>query len=274
MKTGRIIRLSLAAFILITATVYSQEKLSNEYKIGVNDILEIRVYEEPDLSKTTRVASDGTISFPLLGDIKTAGLTARELEKNLTELLARDYLVNPHVSVFVKEYAKISILGQVVKPGTYEIKGGLTLTQAISMAGGFTDIADTSKVSLIRVVAGEKETNEIDLGQILERSAPDIEINGNDTIIVSEGGQVFVVGQVTRPGAYRLKRGLTVVDVISLAGGLTQIAAPNGTKVIREENGGKKTYVVPVSSILRGGDKSKDIALKANDTIVIPESFF
>lgn len=262
------------ALSLICAKAFTQEPVDTEYRMAVNDVLEIKVYEEPDLSKTTRVATDGTISFPLLGNIKADALTARELEKNITDLLAADYLVSPHVSVFVKEYTKFSILGQVVKPGSYEMKSGLTLTQVIALAGGFTDIADKDKAAIIRITEGEKETIEVDLGQILEREAADIEIKGNDTIVISEGGQVYVIGQVAKSGSYRLRKGLTVVDVISLAGGLTQTASANGTKVIRVEDGEKKTIPVPVGSILRGGDKTRDIILKPDDTIVVPESFF
>ena len=158
----------------INAEVFAQEPVDSEYRIAVNDVLEIKVYEEPDLSKTARVATDGTISFPLLGNIKANSLTARELEKNITDLLAADYLVNPHVSVFVKEYTKFSILGQVVKPGSYEMKSGLTLTHAIALAGGFTEIADNDKAAIIRITEGEKETIKVDLGQIIEREAPDI----------------------------------------------------------------------------------------------------
>lgn len=245
-----------------------------EYIISPNDLLEIAVYEEPDLSVTVRVSQNGTVNYPLLGNIKAVGLSVRQLEKNMRDLLEKDFLVNPQVSVFVKEYAKVSILGQVAKPGSYEMKEHLTLAQAIALAGGFTETANTKSVKVIRAGAGRRETLEVDMARILDKSAPDTELKAGDTIIVEEGGRVSIIGQVMRPGIYNLKPGLTVVDAIALAGGFTPIAAQDGVKVIRTLNGGRKTFRVPVASILRGGNKSRDIVLEPDDTVVAPESFF
>ncbi len=200
----------------------------------------------------------------------------RELEVIITHLLGQDYLVKPQVSIFVKEYAKISILGQVRNPGSYEMKESLTLTQAIALTGGFANTANTSKVKIIRTVGEEKETLEINVDQILEKAAADVEIKANDTIIVEEYGRFSIMGQVIRPGVYTLQRGLKVIEAINLAGGFTATAAQDGTRVIRVEGSEKKVtrMHVPVASIMKGGDTSKDIELKDGDTIVIPESFF
>ncbi len=258
---------------------FAQEDAKNsekEYIISPNDILEITVYGEPDLSTSARVSQDGTIIYPLLGNIKVGGFTLRELEVIITHLLVQDYLVKPQVSIFVKEYAKISILGQVRSPGAYEMKESLTLTQAIALTGGFANTANTSKVKIIRTVGNEKETLEINVDQILEKAAPDVEIKANDTIIVEEYGRFSIMGQVARPGVYTLQRGLKVIEAINLAGGFTATAAQDGTRVIRVEGSEKKVtrMHVPVASIMRGADTSKDIELKDGDTIVIPESFF
>jgi len=245
-----------------------------EYIISSDDILEITVYGEADLSITTRVSQDGTVSYPLLGNIKAADFTVRELEAYITDLLGQDYLVMPQVSIFVKEYAKISILGQVKAPGSYQMKENLTLTQAIALTGGFTPTADTSRVKIIRNIGGEKETLEVNVDQILEKSAYDIEIKANDTIIVGEYGRISIMGQVLKPGIYNLQRNLKVVEAISLAGGFTPTAALDATRVIRVEYGEKKVINVPVATIMRGGDSSQDILLQEGDTIVVPESFF
>lgn len=259
---------------LLPVLTFAQIGKQAEYSIVENDLLEIRVYEEPDLTKIVRVAPDGTISYPLLGNIKVAGLTVRKLEETITDLLEKDYLISPQVSVFVQEYAKVSILGQVRNPGSYQMKGGLTLTQTIAMAGGFADNANINKVKILRNFGDKNKTIEIDVEQILDKLTSDIEIKGNDTIIVEAYGTVLVMGQVNKPGVYNFKKGLTIIEVIALAGGLTEAAAANGTKVIRIEGGRKKIIPVPVGSILKGGHASRDIALEPNDTIVIPESFF
>jgi len=252
-----------------------QDNDTREYILVPNDIVEISVYGEPDLSVKVKVAYDGTITFPLLGNIKVAGLTAKELEKNIAELLGEDYLVAPQVNILVQEYAsKITILGQVKSPGSYEIKGNLNLTAAIALAGGFTETADTSKVKIIRDIDGKKETLEVNTDNFLGQAGSDVAIRASDTIVVGECGRVFIMGQVIRPGVYSLGKDLTVTGAISLAGGFTPTAAPDGTRVIRIEDGNKKIIHVPAGSILKGGDASKNISLKDNDTIVIPESFF
>lgn len=245
-----------------------------EYIISANDILEITVYGESDLSVTARVSQDGTITYPLLGNIKAAGLTSRELEANITNLLGQDYLVIPQVSIFVREYAKICILGQIQKPGSYQMTENLTLTQVIALSGGFGQTANTSKVKIIRTTADKKETIEVNVDQILEKAAPDVEIKANDTIIVEEYGRISILGQVLKPGIYSLQRGLKVIDAISLAGGFSPTAAQDATRVIRVEDGKKKITRVPVASIMKGADASKNILLQDGDTIIVPESFF
>ncbi len=251
-----------------------QTDKQKEYIISPNNILEITVYGESDLSTSVRVSPTGTISYPLLGNIKAAGLTVKQLEKDITDSLGEDYLVIPQVSIFVKEYSKISILGDVRSPGAYEMKENLTLTQAIALAGGFTDEANTSKVKITRTVDNKKETIEVNVDLILDKSAPDVEIKSDDTIIVEEYGRISIIGQVGRPGVYTLKKDLTVVEAIGLAGGFTATAAQNAVRVVRVENGKKKTINVPVANITKGGSSSKDILLEPGDTIVVPESFF
>jgi len=263
--------LSLRAF----AQAQDNRAASGEgYTISTNDILEISVYGEPDLSVTARVSQDGTVNYPFLGNIRAVGLTSREFGNNISDLLGEDYLVNPQVSVFIKEYAKISILGAVKMPGAYEMKDKLSLTQAIALASGFTDSADTSKVKIIREDKSGKQTFEVNVDQITDRSAEDVEIKAQDTIIVEEFGRFSVMGQVIKPGVYNLKKGLTVVEAVGLAGGFTNTASQNGTRVVRLVDGKKQIINVPVSDIMRGGDTSKDIMLQSGDTIVVPESFF
>lgn len=277
MKILRLIGFCLAGFILMSNSfliAQDDEANGSGYHISVGDLIEISVYDEPDLSKTIRVPPDGIISYPLLGNLPVLGLTARELKEKISELLANDYLVNPQVSVFIRNYGNFSILGQVRSPGSYEMEERLTLTGVIARAGGFTDTADTSKIRVIRDQQDKKETIEVNFDQILNKETEDIEIKSNDTIIVVSCGQISVMGQVRSPGVYNLKKKLGTVEAIALAGGLGEMAASNDVKVIRIENGQKKIFRVPVGSILRDGDKSRDIILKPDDTVVVPESLF
>lgn len=265
------------SFGLICYEGFAEEVVNEtkrDYVIASNDILEISVYGEPDLSVTSRVAQDGTINYALLGKIKAAGLTVKQLEQNITELLGQDYLIMPQASIFVKEYSKISIIGQVNHPGSYETKENLTLTKAIALAGGFTDLANAEKVKIIREAAGNKEIIEVDVNRILDKAEADVSVKSDDTILVEDYGNYFIMGQVLKPGAYNLTKGLTVMGAISLAGGFTPVAAPNGTRVIHVEDGKKKTIRVPAGDLLKGASSLKDIPLQPDDTVVVPESFF
>ncbi len=267
----------LLVLCFIPALTGAEQDGNLEYKINKNDLLEISVYDEPDLSKIVRVSAEGAITFPLLGEISVFGLSTKELEGKLTQALERDYLVNPQVNVFIKEYSKISVFGQVKNPGSYELKSGITVLDAIALAGGFTENADHAKVRLVRRDAdGKRQTLILDTDELSSEpnKEQDRTLRPDDAITVPELGMISVVGQVKSPGRFTLRYGMTVIEAIALAGGLTDIAAPNGTKVIRTEEGQKMVFNIPVASILKGSDKSKDITLKTGDTVVVPESFF
>jgi polysaccharide export outer membrane protein len=272
----RIIKIFLIFAIFLSVQAFAQEKEKREaqYRIAINDLLEISVYDEPDMDKTVRVAPDGSISYQLLGRIPAVGLTAEELKERITKLLEEDYLYDPKVNVFIKEHAKVFVSGEVVKPGAYELKAGLTLMEVITLAGGFTDKADLSKVKLSRIVEGKKKTIIIDANDISEvaNKDKDMFLGPNDEIIVEELGTVSVIGQVKSPGKYNLKKDTDVLEVIAIAGGLTDMAAANETKVIRKTRETEEMIRVPINNILRSGDRSRDVILQPGDTIVIPES--
>lgn len=166
-----------------------------EYRIQPEDILQITVFEEPDLTTKARVATNGEIHFPLVGSLYVAGLSVTKLQEQLTRLLAQDYLVNPQVQVFIESY---------------------------------------------------------------------------------HAREVFVTGSVNKPGAYPLPAGkvTTLMEAITLAGGFHERAAVNKTRIIRIENGQEKTINVKANDIIKKGDKSKDVEVRPNDVIFVPESFF
>ena len=134
---------------------------STDNRLMPNDVVQIKVFQEDDLDSLLRISKDGTITFPLIGSVELGGKTPEEAALTIKALLAKDYLVNPQVNVTVVEYAKrlFTVLGQVQRPGSYELPNSnpLTLIQAIGMAGGYTRIADPAKTTLKRTVDG-KET--------------------------------------------------------------------------------------------------------------------
>lgn len=241
-----------------------------EYRIKADDTLEISVYGEPDLTKIVKVSEEGKIIYPFIGEFKVGGLTVKDAIDEIETLLKKDYFVNPQLSIFVKEYSKFFVVGAVKYEGRYELKGNLTLLDAIALAGGADDSANLSKIKIIRREGKKEKEYTIDLYS----QGKTFLLEPLDRIIVNEYGSVSVLGQVKRPGNYGFKKGLTAVDAIARAGGFTDIASQNGVKIIRVTKGKKEIINVPVASILQTGDKSRDVKLKEGDVISVPESFF
>lgn len=164
----------------------SQTEFMTEYRIGGNDVLEITVQGEEDLTQEVRVTNSGYVSYPLLGRVKAAGLSVVELEDYIRDALAKDYIRDPHVRVFVKEFSNIYVLGQVREPGPYLFKGGMTIVQAVTTAGGFTKIANARKVRVVRTHGDEREVIEANVSRITKGEEEDILLEPGDTVIVPE----------------------------------------------------------------------------------------
>ncbi|MBN1689109.1 MAG: polysaccharide biosynthesis/export family protein [Candidatus Omnitrophica bacterium] len=160
-----------------------------EYRVGIGDLLQIEVYDEEDLTREVRVLTDGMISFPLLGSITAAGLTVQELEQSLTKKLGEKYLVNPQVTVFVKEFSQVFVFGEVQSPGAFPIYGRMTVFEAITLAGGFTEVANASSVKIIRTTGRGEEAFEVDINRLAKKgdTTQDIELQANDRVIVKRG---------------------------------------------------------------------------------------
>ena len=180
------------SFTALFAYAASGDESAGEYyKIAVGDVLKIQVYQEDDLSGDFEVKEDGTITYPLIGTLKVANLTKPEVERMLTDSLAKDYLVNPFVHVAVRTYHQrnIIILGCVTKPGAYSFPQdkGMTLMQAISLAGGFTGYASIGGTKIVRTSRdGKKATIEPRVNDIMGGRKKDVELAPDDLIMVPE----------------------------------------------------------------------------------------
>jgi polysaccharide export outer membrane protein len=178
--------------------VRSLERLSTPgsegYRIGPQDVLDISVYQAPDLAKTVQVAETGTINLPLVGDIRAGGVTAQELERALKTKLSAKYFQNPQVTVFVKEYnsQRVTVEGSVQKPGVYPYRGPVSLLQLIATAGGMNDVADGSDVMVFRTATGARQAAKFDVDAIKAGTAADPPIVQGDVVIVnSSTGKKF-----------------------------------------------------------------------------------
>jgi polysaccharide export outer membrane protein len=158
-----------------------------EYRIGVGDKLDVRVFQVGDLSfEELVVDTSGNINMPLIGAVRGAGRTAGEMSLEIAERLAAQYLRNPQVTVTVKEAAsqKITVDGAVTKPGVYEMRGSTSLLQAVAMAEGPTRVADLTKVAVFRSIDGRRSVALFDLAAIRQGRASDPQVLGDDVIVV------------------------------------------------------------------------------------------
>lgn len=169
------------------------EESSEGYLLQPGDRLTVKIYPEDEYLKggEMEVSAEGNITLPLVGRVPVGGMTVLEAEKELVKIIDRDYIVNPEVVIDVLKYKKQSVvvLGQVKTPGTYEVPAGttrVTLLQAISLAGGFSDIANIKKIKIMRTVGGKKEVLRANAEAIIGGEEEDVELEAGDVVHVME----------------------------------------------------------------------------------------
>jgi polysaccharide biosynthesis/export protein len=252
-----------------------------EYTIGPRDVLGITVWGQPDLSRDYAVDPDGFAPFPLIGRVMAAGRTPNELAAQLTELLGKDYLVNPQIIVTVKEYLsqKVQVLGAAERPGVYYLTGPTTLLDILSKAGGFASAAG-KQVLLVRnqgASNGSGAVLRLSLDKIQAGDSSENSLVQNQDIVIVSKAQAysyFVFGEVVKPGAYPIEKETNILEGITVAGGFTPKAAPGRTRVIRTTPKGQQVIEVDMNDILRRGREAKSVMLQESDVVVVPESFF
>lgn len=164
----------------------SQQVYEEDTTLGPGDVFEVRVFQQEKMSQIYSASSEGTISFPLIGEIEISGKTPAQVETEIRDRLADGYLKDPQVSVFVKEYKskKISVFGQVRKPGTLGFTDGMTVIEAVSQAGGFTPMARENAVTITRGEGDEKKTYTVPVESIGKGTAKQFYIRPGDVIFV------------------------------------------------------------------------------------------
>ena len=249
---------------------FNGESFCQEYIVGDGDVLSIRVYDNEELDTTVRVGNDGIISIPLLGQVKVGGMDVSSIATHIENLLADGYLLAPQVNVFVEEYRskKVTILGQVNRPGLNELQGSISLLELISRAGGLTQDAGELITIKRKTHNGSDGTKiiTIDGKKLIEQGdiSLDIPIQDGDSIYVAKAGVFYVTGEVQRPGSYKHEENPTVLKAITLAGGLTDHGAPGRIRIIRRIKGREV--------ILK--NVTMDQSVLPDDVIVVPETYF
>ncbi len=257
----------LAVFSVFFGGVSAQPADVLEYTLGPGDVVKVQVYEQPDLTSSVPVSQRGTIRFWLLGDVKVGGMTVSAAEKTIGSLLEKGgYIKRPQVSVMVEQYRsqQVAVLGWVNKPGKYPIEGVASVIDVLAQAGGLRQDGG-DRITVIRTQDGATRSIAVDIGLIyLGDLSQSIELQANDLVVVPRMDMFYVYGEVRGPNAYRLERDMTVMQALSVAGGLT----PRGT-----ERGVRVTRRAPSGQVQEVGVSLND-TLKPNDVVYVKESLF
>jgi polysaccharide export outer membrane protein len=276
----KILVLSLVLLVSLVVYGWAQEN----YRLGPEDEIEIRVWDHDDLTRKTRIAINGMISFPFVGDIKAGGLTVGELQKEIEHRLGPKYIIDPHVNVTVTDVKsqKFFVVGNVQKPGTYPLTKNISVIEAISLAGGVTSGTGGKPVSsAIAIIVRARPDSKIDQPRMPNQSRPEekitvslaaalagdpkqnMEIKSGDTIYVPSL-VYYVTGEVKSAGRFPYDdENMTILKAVTTAGGFSDKASARGTYIIREEEGSKQKIKASLDTLVRPGD-----------TIVVPESWF
>lgn len=273
--------LFLAAAALSCAALGGAQNGFPDYRVGPKDLIEIKVFEVPELNVERRITDDGTLELPLIGPVPVSNLTLDEVRQKLVQVLEAKYVRHASVSVVIKEFQNqpISIIGAVAKPGPLSSSGRWTLLQGISEAGGLIAGAGSRIYVLRHADNGLSDQIEINTADLMTRSDPrwNIPIYPNDVINIPPQVlvRVFVIGEVKNPGAVDMSSDdrITLLSVIAKAGGLTDRASHGEVRIKRRGRDGKDHELsVPYRRILAG--KEPDPELQASDVVIVKESFF
>lgn len=240
------------------------------YRIGPGDALKITVYQSPDLSVDTKVTEAGVISYPLLGSVKLGGLTVTQAETAIADALKKgEFVKNPQVIIVVTQVRanQVNVLGQVGSPGRFPLDlAGMRLTEVLALAGGVAQATGSETVVLVGNRGGKPYRQEIDLPSIFTENGRvnDVVVQPGDVVWVDRGPQIYLYGEVQRPGQIRLERNMTVMQALAVAGGLTQRGTLRGLRINRRDAAGRFVTLEP----------AMEDRLREGDVVYIRESLF
>ncbi|MEO5675975.1 MAG: polysaccharide export protein EpsE [Usitatibacter sp.] len=237
--------------------------------VGAGDMLRINVFRNPDLNTEARVTDQGTVLFPLIGDVQVTGLTPQQVGSRIAELLrVGGFVVNPEVSVSMAQVnsRQVSVLGNVNKPGRYPIDAmNSKLTDFLAAAGGVAG-PGSDIVTVVSNRDGQSTKTDVDLAQMFRAGNlnNNVTLQPGDTLFVHRAPMVYVYGEVQKSGAYRLEPNMTVMQAIAMGGGLTVRGTERGVRVHRRtDNGGVKKIDVSLTD-----------AVQTDDVVYVRESLF
>lgn len=244
--------------------------------IGPGDLLHFQVYDTPEMEQRARVTDAGDVPFSFLGNVRVSGMTPEQAAQHIQDrLVAAGVMLHPQVTVRVDAYATqyASVMGEVQKPGIFEIDTPHTVVEVLAMAGGLTPIAD--RHITVQRFGGAKEKVAYyysNAGQAALSDDP--MVYPGDTVVVSKVPVVYVLGDVSKPGGYPINTNnskMTVLEAIATAGYANHTAAVGKSKLVRETPTGVQEIALPVGAMQKG--KVADVALLPDDVVYVPFSF-
>jgi polysaccharide biosynthesis/export protein len=272
---------TVPAATIPTATLPTSPGTVRDYTLYPGDLLKVEVFDHQDLTTTLRIPANGTVPFPLIGEVtgvvgRSVSSFTHEVSKRLLEGYIRQAVVTATVIEFSPRF--VYVMGNVAKPGGVPLSPFIQLTamQSIGQAGGFLEDANRGGTLVIRDdpnQPGAKIGLAVPVTDKVDSLVGDVELKPNDIIIVPRLDRVYIIGHVGKPGAVNLpsQEVLTVSKAVSLAGGFSQYAKQGEVQLMRA---GKRVQVVDVRAILTGDAKIQDPVLEPGDTVFVPESRF
>ena len=255
----------MIAALHIAAASAQNPPAVESYVVGPHDVLIITSYDQPELTSKFTVEADGTFTYPLIGRVSVGGTTLRAVEALLEQaLVAGGFFKDPQVTVAIEQYRsqKIHIVGEVRTPGTYTLSGDMRLVEALARAGSSTA---TASGEVVIVHADSTDSQRVDLRELENGDlSQNVRLVNGDTIFVQRAESVYVFGQVRNPGAYPFRqKKTTVLQALSLAGGVTDRGSTTRIQIVRIVDGEKKAIRVALDDLV-----------EPRDTVIVPERFF
>ena len=217
-------KLIFACLMLFAGTLQAADN-----PLGTGDMLRFTVYGNPDMTTETRVTAAGTISLPLVGEVKVGVISVPAAEHKIAKLLETGkFIKQPQVNIIIEQFIsqQVSVLGEVLKPGRYPLDHPSTLTDLLAIAGGVTPNG-SDQITVISHKDGKSIRQEYDLRDMFRKNgSPDVAVSSGDIIYVPRAPVFYIYGEVQRPGAFRLERDMIVAQALATGGGLT----PRGTE--------------------------------------------
>jgi polysaccharide export outer membrane protein len=265
----------VAAQIPTVRSAAVPDEASADYVVGPEDVLSITSYDQIDLSGKFAIEADGTLAYPMIGRVKAGGLTMRQVEAELKRRLKSEgFFRDPQLTVAVDQYKsqKIFVVGEVRNPGAYPLSGNVTLIEALARAGSTLPTASGEAV-IVHATSSASAAPDTDLQNVVRVNLRELEkgalsqntmLRGGDTIFVPRAESVYVFGHVKNPGSYALQqKNTTVLQALSLAGGVTDRGSTNRIRILRLVKGEPQEIRATLNDLVQ-----------PTDTIIVSERFF